>query len=153
AAMFLVLMALGIVVSNPLIILVPGTATQYVSRLSEQAGLNAWGWEVEAARGPASWYSEALRDNFGFWWIYLLVLLVSGISIASDPRKRILNIMILTWIAPISLYMLWFVGYKAAHYFIPVFLPGMSLIGNLFEPNIVAEGRIRRAAVLGLFAA
>jgi hypothetical protein len=153
AAMFLLLMALAIVASNPLILL-PGTATQYVGTLSGLAGLNAWGWQVEAAKGPASWYSEALRDSFGFWWIYVLVLLVSGVSIVSNPRKRILNIMILTWIAPLSLYMLWSVGYKGAHYFIPVFLPGMSLIGNLFELNIVREGTtIRRGAVLGLFAA
>ena len=152
--MFFVITVLTIVISNPLL-LIPSIATQYVDILTDVAKRNAWGWDRERATGLLSWYTEqgsggsrALRESLGFWWIYVLLLSICLLGIAYNREKRLLNILILTWILPISLYLLFFVGHKSSHYLIPVFLPMMSCIGNLFGVQFRNETGRRKTPAL-----
>ncbi|MCX5902793.1 MAG: hypothetical protein NTV89_04820 [Proteobacteria bacterium] len=81
-----------------------------------------------------AWYTVSLRDNYGFWWFYLLVLCVSLLGVLYDKSKRLLNIIILTWALPLSVYLLFFKNslFSIWHllYFLPVMLPLLSCIGN-----------------------
>ena len=133
--LFVAVMAAAIVFSNPLLLL-PSEAKAYYKVQSFVAERNAWGWDRARDTGPMSWYLEsgaggapALRESFGFWWIYLLALLSSLFGVVYNRDKRIVYVIILTWILPISIYMLYFVGSKGARYFIPVLLPFFSCIG------------------------
>jgi hypothetical protein len=127
---FVAIMALSLVVSNPLLLL-PGFAKTYATTLNDLAALNAWGWDSQKPHGVLPWYQDALRDNFGFWWIYAAALLLNILSTVYNPSKRLLNLMILGWTIPLSSYLLIFQGYKGTHYFIPVLLPALSSMGNL----------------------
>ncbi len=136
--MAFVMMVLIVVLSNPLL-LIPNIAKQYGAVLTEQAERNAWWLDRKRVTDPLWWYTEpgpegspTLQDAFGFWWLYVLVLLGCLLGIAYNREKRILNIIILTWIMPASLYLLFLMGHKGSPDFIPVFLPMMSCIGNLF---------------------
>jgi hypothetical protein len=156
SGMFLVVMILTIVISNPLL-LIPSIARAYFFVLSDTAKLHAWGWDEERATGPLSWYtaggaggSPALQETFGFWWFYVLVLLICILSIAYNREKRSLNVIILMWILPISLYLLFFVGSKGSRYFIPVFLPLFSCIGNLLALHFSDESGRRKIPALVL---
>ena len=145
-AEFAGVMAFTMIAVNPTL-LIPAIATQYASALGTLAELNSWGWDVERPKSPLSWYTDALRDNFGFWWIYAIALSFCVSGIVKNPQKRLLNIMILTWTLPLSTYMLFSVGYKGARYFIPIMLPVLSCIGNVLDRAVVEWVRRRRAAL------
>jgi hypothetical protein len=144
-ATFVVVMIVTIVVSNPML-LIPNVARSYVETLRAIAEANAWGWDAEQPKGPIPWYADVLREEFGFWWTYVAVLVACLLGIAYNREKRMLNIIILTWILPISLYALFGVAYKSAHYFIPIFLPLMSCVGNVLESDVL--GRLKGPALV-----
>jgi len=145
-AVFAGVMALSIIVVNPLL-LIPGVAKQYVNALSGLAALNSWGWDVERPRGPSLWYTEALRENFGFWWIYAIALSLCVLGLFRDRQKKLLSIIILTWMFPLSAYMLFSFGYKGSRYFIPVLLPVLSCIGNMLDDESIKWARRHKAAL------
>jgi hypothetical protein len=147
--LFVLVMAGAIVISNPLL-LIPSMAREFVIALNRQAAWNE-NWGMPRPHGPLAWYSETLRWGFGFWWIYALALLASLLGIRYNRKNRLLNIIVLTWAAPLSVYIFYAVGAASffSHYFIPTLLPLMSCIGNLFDLPVQApSGQWRRPAVI-----
>jgi hypothetical protein len=149
---FAAVMVLTVLMSNPLL-LMPSVARQYVGMLTEHALRNAWEWRQEAS-GPLAWYREAglagspsLQDAFGPWWLYALILSASLLGIAYRRENRLLNIIIMTWTVGASSYLLVSKDRDGAHCFIPVAVPLVSCIGNVFSlPLASAWGRNKTAA-------
>jgi hypothetical protein len=148
--LFVLVMAGAIVISNPLL-LIPSIAREFVIAVNRQAVFNTnWGG-VPRPHGVLPWYSETLRWGFGFWWIYALALLSCLLGIRYNRKKRLLNIIVLTWAAPLSVYIVYTVGAASffSHYFVPTLLPLMSCMGNLFNLPVQApSGKWRRPAVI-----
>jgi hypothetical protein len=147
--LFVLVMAGAIVISNPLL-LIPSFARAFVIALNKQA-VNNTNWGMPRPHGVLPWYSESLHWGFGFWWIYALALLSCLLGIRYNKKKRLLNIIVLTWAAPLSVYILHTVGAASflSHYFVPTLLPLMSCMGNLFNLPVQApSGQWRRPAVI-----
>ncbi len=128
AALFAGLMAVTIVVTNPLVI-VPSFAQQIVAIQRSQAAHIALGWDTIAPRGPVPWYRETLRITFGFWWVYLLALGACIWAAVADQERRRLATITLAYVLPYALYLFFFVAAKPARYFFPVMLPLLAALG------------------------
>lgn len=135
AGIFVLLMALTILVTNPFLV-VPGQAQLMLDIQLAQAKQNSFGWGLQMTKGPLAWYKETLAANFGDWWIYIVALASCAWGIISGSRKRVLNIIVLTWVIPLSIYLLFFIANKAPRYFLPVLLPLFSCVGNELTWNL-----------------
>jgi hypothetical protein len=147
ALAFVLVMVLTFFAANPLLT-IPSVAKKYVSMLRSVVDLTAWGFNSSRTAGPAAWYEEALRDWLGFWWLYLAAFLLALAGIIYNPKRRILNLMVLTWMAPLSLYILYSIGLKSSYYFIPVFLPMLSCVANVFDWQLRSESGPRNPAIV-----
>lgn len=127
-ALFAGLMALTILIANPLL-LIPEYARQIIDTQLLQARRIAFGWDVAMARGPLPWYEQTLRLTYGFWWLYALALLACAWAALAGEKRRLLAIITLTYVVPFSLYLLFFVAAKPARYFLPVMLPLFAALG------------------------
>lgn len=127
-ALFAGLMALTIILSNPLL-LIPAYARQIIETQLIQAERIAFGWDAAMTRGPLPWYRETLRLTYGFWWVYALALAACVWAAVADEKRRLLAIITLTYVVPFSLYLLFFVAAKPARYFLPVMLPLYAALG------------------------
>ena len=81
------------------------------------------------AKGPA-WWDYTLRLWYGnafFLGFALLSLLVGCLW----GDQTLLNRLILSWIVPFSIYLLYFVAPKPDHYWLPVMLPLLSTLLNI----------------------
>jgi hypothetical protein len=102
-----------------------------VSDLQRQAAIFAWvGTPAPLSERPFLWYREAIRDDFALWWIIGLAISSALVDVWYYRQRWLLNVIILTWAVPMSLYMV-FTMYPNPRYFIPVFLPLLSCLGNL----------------------
>jgi hypothetical protein len=127
-ALFAGLMALTIIVSNPLLV-IPEYAGQIIDTQLLQADRIAFGWDMAMTRGPTSWYEQTLRLTYGFWWLYVLALVACLWATMAGGKHRLLGLIILTYVLPFSLYLLFFVAAKPARYFLPVMLPLYAALG------------------------
>ena len=149
---FVVIMVLTFFVANPLLT-IPSIAKDYVLTLRGVVDLTAAGFNIPRPVGPVAWYEEALRDWLGFWWLYVVAFLLALAGIIYNPKRRILNLMVLTWMAPLSLYILFTIGLKSSYYFIPVFLPMLSCVANVFDFQLTSESGPKKTAALLVAAA
>jgi hypothetical protein len=144
AVLFVILMVATVIATNPLL-LIPITAPSIIRTQISQAQMNVFGWGVQMERGPTLWYGAALKSGFAAWWIYAIALFSCIRGVAAKNEKRVLNILILTWSIPFSLYLLFFVANKNERYFLPVMLPLLSSIAN---PELWKIDHHRRGAVM-----
>lgn len=147
--LFVGVMGLTIVVSNPLL-LVPRTSNQIFNTMFLQATGES---QRGSSRGPLAWYVEQLRNDFGGWWLYLAAFAACVYGIVRGGKYRLLNIIILTWAIPFSLYCITVVTFKKSYYFIPIALPLFSCILNPEIWNFQGFMRARRWGALGLLSA
>jgi hypothetical protein len=82
------------------------------------------------AKGPLAWYTEVLKDRVGFWWVYVISLGACIWGIKLNNERRLLNIIIITWFIPLSMYLIIFIAKKDAQYIWPTLLPLMGCIAN-----------------------
>lgn len=91
-------------------------------------GPEHWVWTL------TRWYAHPLLLGF------LIVSLLAGCLWGPD---RLLNRLILGWITPYSIYLLWFVSVKPDHYWLPVAVPLFAAFFNI--PRLLGsrpEGRL-----------
>jgi hypothetical protein len=81
------------------------------------------------AKGP-QWWRWTLNDWYGHP-LFLGFLVLSLIAGCAWGPKRLLNGLILTWIIPFSIYLLYFVAVKPDHYWLPVMVPLFSVALNI----------------------
>jgi hypothetical protein len=141
---FLLLMAAGTLLGNP-VLLFPTELARMVGVLHRQAAVFSWvGIPAPFYERPLMWYQETFRGDFASWWIIALALCSALVCVFSRCQKWLLNVIILTWAVPMSLYML-FTIYPNPRYFIPVFLPLLSCLANLLMGEYKSFGRPFRA--------
>ncbi len=134
AGLFIGLMALSLFLSNPF--LVNSGARQEMLNIQlyktqeldqgythddpyyYQKGPQFWEWTL------SNWYAHPLL---------LAVLLLSLLAGCIWGPNRLLNRLILAWIIPHAIYLLWFVSVKPDHYWLPVMLPLYSAALNLMD--------------------
>lgn len=127
--------AATMIASNPLVV-IPMYLRRYVESQQLISGQYRWGWGVAMDTGPLSWYSETLRDFYGYWWLFALVVILSTVAVQRISETRLLNLVVLAWAIPFSVYLLFVVAHKNYYYFIPIVLPLFSCLCNLWSSQL-----------------
>ena len=91
-----------------------------------------FGWDVAYEKGPGSWYS-IISEYYGHWFTLLLLLIGVGIGLYRK-ETRLTNILILTWVFPMLIYIMFFVAIKPNHLLMPIALPLFSSLANIIPP-------------------
>jgi len=130
AAAFVGIMVAMIFISNPFLFL-PSQFSRTIFIMSQQSIAMSSGWTVAYAKGPLSWW-PILRNLYGPLILIALAFIALGFGIWRG-QNRILPLLILAWIVPFSLYILYVVAIKPTHFFLPIVLPLYSSLVVLFE--------------------
>lgn len=138
ATKFVVIMVATIVVSNPLL-LFPQDRAAIFSIQQKQAQLMGFGWQISYAKGPSSWFG-IITDYYGNGYFIIIALLALLIGAIKGPR-RLLNMMVLSWVVPFSIYILFYVAIKPKHLFLPIALPVFAALGNLLPLKRLGDPR------------
>jgi len=126
AAQFVALMVASIVAANPFM-LIPSQLRDMLGILSGQASAMSVGWVLHYAKGPESWMPIITRLYAGSLFLGLSVALVVVTALRRGPGQ-VLHLMILCWMAPLSVYILFSVAIKPTHFFLPIIIPLASCI-------------------------
>ncbi|MGV8025834.1 MAG: hypothetical protein AB2L18_04690 [Anaerolineaceae bacterium] len=131
AAIFLLVFLLVFLLTNPLL-LIPQTRTQILKIQAQQNSFVREGWtDADVYQtGLSAWlpYFEEWYAN-AFILLFLLVSLLYGIL---HGKHRLMNTLLLAWLLPYSIYLIFFVAVKPFHYPLPVMIPLFSAALNYF---------------------
>ena len=132
AVLFIVVMILAVVVSNPLLLL-PIERGEIINIFKVQWIQSSTGVLLANTEPFFTWdnYPEDFRIHYGRLF-FILLTLASVIVGVIKKEKRLLNFLILTWMIPLTSIILIF-GTRRTHYFIPVLLPAFSCLINYFS--------------------
>ncbi|GAP07360.1 MAG TPA: hypothetical protein DEQ80_03570 [Anaerolinea thermolimosa] len=138
ALLFTGVALLALVVSNPF--LYNAGARQELIRIqTEKTDVLGSGYEDDSPyyqKGPAFW-----NWTLSTWYGHPFFLTFLGLSLVAGcvwgPNRQ-LNRLILTYIIPQAVYLLWFVAVKPDHYWLPVMVPLFSTAFTF--PQALAEG-------------
>lgn len=133
---FFGVMILSIIISNPLII-VPRVFQQYLQTQAFQANKMSFGWEVAYSSEPSSWFG--LINNYYAPWHIIILSFIGIIYGIYKNKNRFLNINILTWVLPFTIYFLYFIVVKPTHYLLPIAIPLFSSILNFWPDKNYKE--------------
>lgn len=142
AGIFLLLFLLVFLLSNPLL-LVPRTREQILKIQAQQNKFVREGWTDDDVyqTGILSWL-----PYFEQWYahpIILLFLLAATIYGIFSGRRRLANALLLTWLIPYSIYILFFVAVKPFHYPLPIMVPLFSSALNFLPESTYSRQRKR----------
>ena len=134
---FVALMALGVLVSNPLLIF-SSPRHGYLQVFRKQSGFLQQGYEVIYDRGLQA-AAPTIHRYYGSWSFLAVALLAPVVGVLTK-KERLLNVILLTWAIPLTVYVLTLVHFKF-QYWLPVALPLFSGL-LVFLPDF---GQVRRA--------
>ena len=130
---FLAAMGIAYLCANPM--LVSETArNSYFSIMQKQSALLSSGYQVVYARGFFV-ALPTLTEYYGSVPFLLVALSACMFGILQD-RDRLLNLILLTWLVPISVLIFWITHFKF-QYWLPVALPLFSSLA-LFLPDTIS---------------
>jgi hypothetical protein len=130
AFVFLGVMTLTIVLSNPFLLL-PSQAARMFRILGNQSAAMSVGWTLSYAKGPGSWL-PIIERLYGQPIFIALSLLALGLGIWKG-ENRVRHLIIAMWAIPFGIYVLYAVAIKPTHFFLPILLPVYSSLVVLFE--------------------
>jgi hypothetical protein len=136
--LFIAVMLAALVISNPELYN-SGARQELVNLQIYKSGELDQGYSdgsLYYAKGPQYW-EWTLSRWFGNPWMLAFATL-SILAGCLWGEKRRLNLLILGWIIPYSVYLFWFVAVKPDHYWLPVMVPLYSGLLNL--PMILLNG-------------
>jgi hypothetical protein len=149
--LFVVVMGLAAVITNPFLIY-PGQREQLLRIQNEKQVELSQGYasdpnQRDYQKGPQFW-----AETLSGWYGVPAFLGLLGLSLTAGclwGSQRLLNRLVLAWVVPYSIYLLWFVAVKPDHYWLPVMLPLFSAAFNLWDivrsrGSRLAEGQQRR---------
>lgn len=138
-ALFVVVALLALVVSNPF--LYNAGARQELMRIQmEKMEVLRNGYEDGSPyyqKGPAFW-----SWTLSTWYGHPLFLIFLGLSLVVGclwGSNKLLNRLILSYVIPHAIYLLWFVAVKPDHYWLPIMVPLFSTA--MIIPRVLIEGR------------
>lgn len=130
-ALFLLVFFLVFLLTNPLL-LIPQTRTQILKIQAQQNYFVREGWTEEDVyqTGLSAWlpYLQEWYAN-GFILLFFLISVIYGIL---RGKHRLTNGLLLAWLIPYSIYLIFFVAVKPFHYPLPVMVPLFSAALNFF---------------------
>ncbi|MCC6148328.1 MAG: hypothetical protein IT308_12280 [Anaerolineaceae bacterium] len=128
--LFIVVMFTALLFSNPLLLIPQTRADILETHLSHFNSFHS-GWENTDSynRDPITWL-PVLKRWYGSIF-FLMFALVSLIAACLQGKARRLNLLILLWVLPYTLYLLTVIAVRPDHYWMPVFLPLFSAIFGL----------------------
>ena len=127
AAAFVGIMVAMIFLSNPFLFL-PSQFSRTIFIMSQQSAAMSSGWTLAYAKGPLSWW-PIIQNLYGPLILIVLAFIALGLGIWRG-QNRVLHLLILTWIVPYSLYILYVVAIKPTHFFLPIILPLYSCLAS-----------------------
>lgn len=134
-ALFVLVMLFSVVIANPLLLL-PQERAAIISTQTAQFRQTSTG--ILTANTSPFFENGRLpidfRIHYGEEFFILLSLLALGIGIARSESRR-LNMLILTWMIPLTIVLL-NIGTRRTHYFLPLVLPLYSAVVHLFPETI-----------------
>lgn len=101
---------------------VPGEAAEVGETIAFVSSAMGEGWGRQSDTGLDAWL-PTLRAGFGAVPTLLLLIGLCALTAWREPRRRDLALTILTWAAPMSLYVIGTVAYQCERYLQPVLLP------------------------------
>ncbi len=132
ALLFLGIMGLAYLVSNPFLASY-WAREEYKLIFNKQMDMLSQGYGVVYEKGlAAAW--PVLRQHFGEWF-FLLAALASAVWGLFKAPRRLLHVIILTWLLPLSISVIWFTHFKY-QYWLPAALPLFSCLA-VFLPEKV----------------
>jgi len=159
AGLFVLVMALTIVLSNPFLFYGPPREEMLAIQRFKTVEL-AEGYSHEESiyysLGPKYW-RWTLNVSYGKPWRMQGLFLLLVLGCLAGGRKD-LNRLILAWAVPIGIYVLWFVSPKPDHYLLPLMVPMASAVlawVSWVEPWLtdrISWKKIAGWVSLGLFA-
>lgn len=122
---FLLIIIAVFILLNPLL-LIPHTRAQMLKVQQEQNYFVTHGWEDEDIyeTGLAAW-QPYLRQWYALPIFTLFLLLSLGVGIWKNCQHQT-HWLLLGWITPYSLYLIFLVAVKPTHYWLPTFIPLLS---------------------------
>jgi len=131
AILFVIVMTLAVVVSNPLLLL-PIERGEIINIFRVQWIQSSTGVLLANSEPFFTWnnYPTDFRIHYGELF-FIVIALISVIFGVFRKEKRLLNFLILTWMIPLTTIILVF-GTRRTHYFIPVLLPAFSCLINYY---------------------
>jgi hypothetical protein len=148
SAQFLLIMFAVIIISNPML-LIPDVRENIIRIQLKQSKAMIFGWQVEYNKGPQSWYG-LINEYYGQWHFVVMAFVGVTIGIIRGP-KRLLNTIVLTWVVPFSLYILFFISIKPKHFFLPIALPLFSGSINIYSLALDRGKNLQLAKKSSLF--
>jgi hypothetical protein len=136
SAAFLACMAAGYFLANPMLISEPAR-NSYFSIMQRQSVLLSSGYEVVYSKGFLT-ALPTLTEYYGSIPFLLTALLACVLGIVQD-KKRLLNIIILTWLIPISVMVFGVIHFKY-QYWLPVALPLFSCLVYFLPDEVSLKG-------------
>mgnify|MGYP006910668540 CR=1 FL=1 len=135
ALLFLMLMLVTIIVSNPLLLL-PIERQEIIAVQRNQLAASFQGFVIKNPEMVVSFghYPQNLTVSFGYWPILVLALLGHVLSLTRQ-QTRLRGLLFLSWLIPLSV-SLNLSGTRSLHYFLPVLVPLMAGLATFFDPQI-----------------
>lgn len=135
--LFMFVMFAVVVVANPLLLIPQTRADILKTHLSHNDSFRT-GWENLDTynRNPVTWLPVLERWYGGvFFLVFTMVSLLAG---CIQGAQRRLNVLILLWVVPYSLYLLFVIAVRPDHYWMPVLLPLFSAVFGLFNEEALS---------------
>jgi len=124
AALFVGVMLLVILISNPFLFY-KGPREDMLAIQTQKSDELSSGYSHEEsgdyALGPQYW-DWTIMVSYGDPYFVILLLVIIIISAIAEPGRHVLWLL-LAWIIPIGIYLMWFVAPKPDHYLLPLMLP------------------------------
>jgi hypothetical protein len=148
---YLLVMAVAFVAANPFL-LSHWARTAYIYTFNKQTALLSEGYGIAYAKGlAAAW--PTMRQYYGSA-LFLVTALGAALWGAFHGPRRLLYALILAWLVPVSVSILWLTHFKF-QYWLPVALPLFSCLAVLLPEKLGGTGVLRptgylQGAVLGV---
>lgn len=128
--LFIMIMGLAIIISNPLLINRQEFNTYYSTQTSQSEHIKN-GWVNKTNLHLNDWLN---LTNSCFVWPIIVPLILSGLIWGilqnKDKQLRLLSIITLTWIIPYAVYLFCFVNMLTWRYLFPIIIPLLAGIGS-----------------------
>ena len=125
AVVFVAIMVATIILSNPYL-LIPSEFNQMIQIMTRQSSAMSNGWTLNYEKGVLSWL-PILTHLYGSLPFLLVVLGLLAGMVASQ-RSRLMGLLILSWVMPLSIYILFFTAIKPTHFFLPIVIPLFAVL-------------------------
>jgi hypothetical protein len=126
---FVALLAFTIMAGDPFL-LIQSQREQMLRLIGHISNTMTNGYTLYYIKGAFTWLATLQNIAWIPFLIFILIVLLLGIWKSSKP---VLHILILCWVIPFSIYILYVLSAQLPHYFLPIMIPLFSCVAAAFE--------------------